>query len=562
MFDYGPDAKGINIDNIANTPVYGFDGDYNLPDSERQWGIDVSFLIQQFDSCTFLSLGSGGGADVLQALVEGATEIHAVEVNPHINNMMLFGDSSGYLPQWEVTADTIYLDTISPDSLRQDTILYDSVFIEHPPFTTLNEFSGYIYHDPRVTVVTEDARAYIRRFENRFDIIYSLSSNTWAALSSGSFALAENYIFTTEAFEDYWTALSDSGYLMMEHQFYMPRLVSEVIDALKNMGVDSYQDHFAIYDLPSRRRNIVLLSKRPLDDTLRYYALGELTEDTYDYIHLLYPPADDSLKDNLINQIVLNGWESMADSSVIDLSPTTDNKPFVAQMGLWKNFKFDALDKILPYEFYGFPLAKLIIVIILLIVLVFVLPLNLIPYFTKGDKLKVIPWLYFFLIGVAFMSVEIVLIQKYTLFIGPSVYAIAAILLTLLIASGIGSNFSDKFSNNFPFIGIIVWLLLDIFVFKYLFSGMSALTVVPRLLVSILLVAPLGFFMGMPFPKAASKVGELVDWGFAVNGAASVIGSTLILLIVFSFGFTSALIYAGATYLAAMFLLMNKNSWR
>ena len=56
-------------------------------------------------------------------------------------------------------------------------------------------------------VVTEDARTYVRRHRGAFDVIYSLSSNTWAALGSGAFALAENYLFTTEAFQDYWRAL-------------------------------------------------------------------------------------------------------------------------------------------------------------------------------------------------------------------------------------------------------------------------------------------------------------------------------------------------------------------
>ena len=89
----------------------------------------------------------------------------------------------------------------------------------------------------------------------------------------------------------------------------------------------------------------------------------------------------------------------------------------------------------------------------------------------------------------------------------------------------------------------------------------SDLTIYPRILISILFVAPLGFFMGMPFPKGVSKVGELVDWGFAVNGAASVIGSTVILLTAFSFGFTASLLCAGAAYLIAMVLLSMKKSW-
>ncbi|MEW5924713.1 MAG: hypothetical protein AB1746_12060, partial [Candidatus Zixiibacteriota bacterium] len=517
VYDYPSGYRGINIDNVANSPVYPFDGNWNKPDSELfQFGIDVGNLIKRFDSCTFLSLGSGGGVDVLQALQYGATEIHAVEVNPHINQMMLTGE--------------------------------------------LAEYSGHIYDDPRVIVATEDARAYIQRFENKFDVIYSLSSNTWAALASGAFALAENYLFTTEAFEDYWRVLSDSGFMMMEHQFYMPRLVGEAMNALKRQGVEDVTAHFAVYDLPQMRRNIILLSKQPLTDEIRNNAFGEMTPEVYEYLHLLYP-APDSIKDNLINRIVINGWENEADSEVIDISPSTDNKPFVAQMGLWKNFTRENLEKILPYEFFGFPLSKIIIGIILLIVIAIIIPSNLIPYFKAGSKLRAAPWLYFFLIGMAFMSVEIILIQKYALFIGPSFYSIVAILLTLLVCSGIGSRFADRIPNTVPFIGIFIWILLDIFIFKNLFYQLDHLTILPRILITVLLICPLGFFMGMPFPKGTLRVKELIDWGFAVNGAASVLGSTLIVLVAFSWGFNVAMLLGAILYLLAFLLVSRKTAW-
>jgi len=517
IHDRGEGFRGINIDNVANSGVLQFDGNWDRPDSMRfEFGITVDYLIRQFDSCTFLSLGAGGGMDVMQALQEGATEIHAVEVNPHINYLMQEGD--------------------------------------------LAEYSGHIYDDPRVTVATEDARAYVRRFKNKFDVIYSLSSNTWAALASGAFALAESYLFTTEAYMDYWESLSDSGFMMMEHQFYMPRLVSEVMEALEREGVPDIKSHFAIYDLPKMRRNILLLSKRPLTDSLRYHAIHDLTPEVYEYIHLLYP-APDSTADNLINQLVLNGWESMADTIAFDISTCTDNRPFVAHMGMWKNFTWEPVERLLPYEFYGFPLTKIILLVILVAVGVLVLPLNLIPYFTRGEKLRAAPWLYFFTIGMAFMVVEVVMIQKYTLFVGPSVYSVATILLTLLVASGIGSRFARSIDRKIVFPAIIIWLLLDIFVFGSLTTALGGAEMFTRMLVTALLIAPLGFFMGIPFPKGALKVGELVDWGFAVNGAASVLGATAIVLVAITFGFTAALLIGAGLYLLAYALISFKPGW-
>jgi hypothetical protein len=348
----------------------------------------------------------------------------------------------------------------------------------------------------------------------------------------------------------------------MEHQVYMPRLVTELMNALDELGVENPTDHFAIYNLPMMRRKLMLLSKQPLTDEIRKFAYGELTEEKFNAIHLLYPPANDSLKANLINKIVVNGWKNECDSAPIDISPVTDNRPFVAQLGLWRNLTKERMERVIPYaEFYGFPLSKMVIFIILAVVIVLILPVNLLPYFTKGEKLKIAPWLYFFLIGMAYMAVEVVLIQKYGLLIGPSAYSVAVVLLTLLAASGLGSLASKKFSTGAAFIGIILWLILDAFVFRHLIYALGDMTVVPRLIAAVVMIFPLGFFMGMPFPKGTLRVRELIDWGFAVNGAGSVLGATLVLLAAFSYGFTIALTIAAGIYLAAFLLILAKKAW-
>ena len=558
VYGFSPEYRGIEIDNVANSPVLQFDGDYSIADTaDLDWGINVSYLIDKVDSCTFLSMGAGGGGDVLQALLEGASEIYAVEVNPHINKMMMFGDSSGY-----IDIEPSIPDSLQDNSTAEPTIPPGANFRDSTGhIITMDEFSGYIYLHPNVSVVTEDARTYIRRFKGKFDIIYSLASNSWAALGSGSFALAENYLYTTEAFKDYWTALSDSGFMSMEHQIYMPRLVSELMDALDELGVEDPTSHFAVYELTSRRRKLLLISKQPLTEDIRNLAFGELTDSTYEWMHLVYP-APDSIQNNLYNQIVLNGWQSVADTLPIDISPCRDNRPFVAQMGQWHNLDFERAGKLGKWaEFYGFPMSKLIILFILGAVLVIIVPLNLLPYLKKGEKLKAVPWLYFFAIGMAFMMLEIVLIQKYALFIGASIYSIATVLLVLLLASGIGSRFSRRFSDTIPFVGIVIWLLIDIFALGFITSALIHLPMFARAAIVAILVFPLGFFMGMPFPKGTMRVGELIDWGFAVNGAASVLGSMLVLLVAFAYGFTVALILGGLIYLCALALMSMRKAW-
>jgi hypothetical protein len=162
----------------------------------------------------------------------------------------------------------------------------------------------------------------------------------------------------------------------------------------------------------------------------------------------------------------------------------------------------------------------------------------------------------------AYMIIEIILMQKYALFIGTSIYSISTVLITLLITSGIGSRFADKFNNIVPFLIIAGWTLLDIFAFTPLVYSLGDLDLIWRVFITALLIAPLGFFMGMPFPKAGLRVGSLIDWGFAVNGAASVLGSTLIILVAIEYGFAISLIIGVLLYLIAMALIGSRRSWQ
>ena len=255
-------------------------------------------------------------------------------------------------------------------------------------------------------------------------------------------------------------------------------------------------------------------------------------------------------------------WEAAQDSADINLSPVTDDRPFVAQMGLWRNFDRSKLEKVSRYaEFYGFPLSRIMILIILAVVVVLLIPLNLVPYFRPGPNLRAAPWLYFFAIGVAFISVEVVLIQKYTLFIGASAYSIATVLLALLVASGLGSRFSERARDNRVFIGIAVLLVAEALLFRTVTNALATLGLPMRLAVSAALIFPVGFLMGMPFPKGALRVRELVDWGFAVNGAASVLGATGVIVVATTYGFTAALLCAAVFYLLAWLLLSRKELW-
>ncbi|MBT3224579.1 MAG: hypothetical protein HN348_36390, partial [Proteobacteria bacterium] len=340
------------------------------------------------------SLGSGGGSDVLQALRGGASEVWAVEVIPYI--------------QWLMT-----------ESEQSD-------------------FAGGLHHDPRVHVVTEDARAFVRRQPGAFDIMISQSSNSFAALASGGFALNESYLWTTEAFRDHWRALTPRGLMIIEHQFYVPRMVTSVLYALTREGVAEPTRHFAVWELPQRRRMVLLLSKEPLAKEMIETAFSELSwepphvdeasgesvddgeakaeEPPGPPMVRLWPTVEGE-QPHMVATIATDGWRSVAESSAVDLSPSTDNRPFIAQLGLWRNLD---LKEIPRYEFRGYPVGKLVLVTILLVTLVICSPLLVALQLGRGPRLGLAPWLYFFCLGAGFMAIEVVLIQQFTLLVGAS----------------------------------------------------------------------------------------------------------------------------------------------
>ena len=459
------------------------------------------------NSASFLSIGAGAGGDVFQALQLQFTEIHAVEVNPYINRLMTDG--------------------------------------------MLKDYSGRIYLDPRVKVVTEDARSYVRRFDNRFDVIYSLSSNTFAALASGAFALAENYLFTVEAFQDYYRALSPRGFLVMEHQRYVPRLVGEAMEALRAQGVDHPERHLAVFALPNMHRQVLVLSKQPMDVAFLREANAHYDPDE---IQQLFPEQDPKA-DPLISSIINHGWQQAAPKASIDLSPCHDTRPFTSQLGLWRHFKFKRITDPSAIDFNGFPASKVMILILLAIIAIIVLPLNWIPARQKNAGLGWRGWGYFFAIGLGFMMLEVVLIQQYTLLIGPSAYTVAVILVTLLVGSGLGSRWTPNVKTWVPFMAILLWILVDILAFLPFTRALAGLPMWARSAAAAAAIAPLAFFMGMPFPMGTFRAKTFIDWGFAVNGAASVLGSACVMLVSFHWGFPVAMGLSGLAYLAALGLL-------
>ncbi|MGH9567641.1 MAG: hypothetical protein ACRD4I_16825, partial [Candidatus Angelobacter sp.] len=163
--------------------------------------------------------------------------------------------------------------------------------------------------------------------------------------------------------------------------------------------------------------------------------------------------------------------------------------------------------------------------------------------------------LYFIAIGLGYILVEIALIQRFVLFLGHPTYALTVVVFLLLLSSGGGSvaarRWVDRSANLLGVLALIAGLIgLNLLLLPGLLATAVGFPFVDKLLISGAVLVPLGFLMGMPFPTGLRLV-KTVEWAWALNAAASVLGSVGAMVIAILFGLTVTLACAAVAYLLA-----------
>jgi len=189
----------------------------------------------------------------------------------------------------------------------------------------------------------------------------------------------------------------------------------------------------------------------------------------------------------------------------------------------------------------------------------------------KSKRKKTGTLVYFSALGIGYMFVEIILIQRFVLYFGQPVYAISAVISTMLIASGVGSLVSGKlrFSPQKPaFIGGLITLMLLAYVFILTPLIQGSITLPPgwKIIISLLLIGIPSFFKGMMFPFGirflSNHDATQIPWAWGINGSVSVISTSLATLIAVEAGFQIVMIMAVVCYLiAAMTFVFFKRSF-
>jgi hypothetical protein len=181
---------------------------------------------------------------------------------------------------------------------------------------------------------------------------------------------------------------------------------------------------------------------------------------------------------------------------------------------------------------------------------------------------------YFLALGLAFLFIEIAYIQRFILFLGHPLYAVAVVLAGFLVFAGLGSALSSRLDRalhgarfgalEVAVFGIGAIAVLYLVVLTPLFGAMIALSDPLKIGISLALIAPLACFMGMPFPLGIAHVArenaDLVPWAWGINGCASVVAAILATLLAIHWGFTAVMLIAVALYLVTPFALQRRKS--
>jgi hypothetical protein len=525
-------VPNIVIDADAATGIPSFDFS-NLTAKQREellyQGPGLVYVLRP--AARTLIIGAGGGWDLARALASGSRSVTGVEINP-------------------IIATTIMRERFPGLSRR-------------------------LYFRPEVRIDVEDGRAFVRRSSEKYNVIQMTLVDTWASTAAGAFALSENNLYTSDAFYEYLNHLTDDGILVFTRWGLDPpreslRLISLARAALARLGETSLERHIIVVREGSVKdlagwgaTDTVFISRKPFldQDVARLRAAAP-----HGRFHTIYTPGDPE-SNTFADLIRSKNPQEFERQYRYDVSAVDDNRPFffytVQPEDVWNFFRHASrlnadykINRAVPLLF-GLLLISAIATLIML----------LLPRLLLGSRLPrekgVLRFLWYFIfIGAGYILIQVALVQKFVLFLGHPTYALTVIIFSMLISSGLGSYFSERIAagSNGRLARVLLAVaalvgVLAVAVSPVLGAGVG-LPLAVKFAISVLLIAPPGFLMGVPFPTGLRRLEALhspsVRWAWSLNAAASVLGSVAAVVLAIYLGLRETLLTGGAMYLCAL----------
>jgi hypothetical protein len=441
-----------------------------------------------------------------------------------------------------------------------------------------------LYERPEVHLHVTDGRSFVRNAKQKFDVVQMTLVDTWASTAAGAFALSENSLYTVDAFREYFEHLKPDGMIAITRwEFRQPRealrVVSVATEALHQLGVQNPARHFIVVsegDLDEDGIPVVVLAKKSPFTAEEEAAVKTHIESTEDLVALYTPSTPGNNPFSAL--IARNDPRAFAREYPYNVAPVDDNAPFFFFTLKTDQILHDGgLQRGIDWKVnLGVVVLGIVFAISLVAVFVFLVgPIAL----RGGRRQRALPLLYFVAVGLGYILVEIAFIQRFVLFLGHPTYALTVVIFLLLLSSGAGSLLSRRCLPNtgrgwIPLAVLVLAISLYTWGLTSLLTSLIGLPFVVKLVVSAVVLVPLGFAMGMPFPTGlraiantrevelpASELGEpahsddnAVEWAWAMNAASSVLGSVLAMVIAIHFGLNITVACGAAAYLLSLAL--------
>lgn len=434
------------------------------------------------------------------------------------------------------------------------------------------ESAGAFFAHPEIEIVAAEPRTWLAADEDRYDLIVLPTVGTFGG-GAGVMALHEQHLLTREAFAELWRKLSPDGLLCLTTWLDQPpraplRLAATLAELLAAEGISDPSLHLAAVRgwgtvtfclkrsplTPAEVANTREFCRRWSFDPL---LLPGLTGDERQYFHQL---PDNTLY-SLLDGLLFGDRRKIIEDYLFDLRPTEDERPFFSQFLRLKtlpHLRRLVGEGALPVvELGSLVLVATLLLTTLAAVFLILLPLVRIGW-RGGDRAATVG--FFGALGLGYMLIEIALIHRFVLYLGNPVQAAATVIATLLIASGLGSAASERLSHRRltprrAAGAVVILLVLYIGLLGPLLHATITLATAARVALSLVLLAPLGFCLGLPFPLGLSALHrrqpEAVPWAWGINGCLSVVGGSLATLIAILAGFNAVLFAAALAYALA-----------
>ncbi len=518
-----------NIPNVKSFPLQTKPADAS----------NLAYTLKDSANKVFI-IGSAGGGEILAGFYHNAKDITAVEINGILND-----------------------------------------YIKN----SLSYWTGpLVKNNKNVRVITDDARSVLSSKRIVYDVIISAHTISASAVSSGAMSMVENYILTLEAVKEYLNHLDKDGVLYISRpETQLPKLITTLKQARfeNSKGLEDSKKNFIVFrrppnDFESDKSFLagVLYKKSGFTGLDILNVRNEASSLNMD---ILYDPLSE--QDSYYKRLIESDNVYDPDNK---FQPARDDKPFFDQNIGFSNLSVQGIKETFSQDEKGIlalkdkPVAEttllaILIQCVLIAGLFILLPLKFFKkespalkstYEYSADKKYLI---YFACLGFGYIALQICMIQKFTLFLGQPVITLLTVVSTMLIASGLGSLVSLKFYKNslrklHVIFGIIALLTLAIGILNpYIFNSLVRLELYWRIIISAVIIFPLGFFMGMPFPIGMSLIlpseKRFVAFAWGVNGFFSVIGTVSAIILAMMFGFRFVFILGAVIYIVAMVLI-------